>query len=88
MLDKVKYYAVVDELSDRKRPAGLFRRTFTKEGGLSDEVFNTDLSWEFSPEFVSYERGDLQNGFIEISEAEAVQLEQQLRARWSAQRDA
>ena len=28
MPDKVTYYAVVDELSSREQPAGLFRRTY------------------------------------------------------------
>ena len=34
MPDKVTYYAVVNDLSSRDRPAGVFRRTYTEEGGL------------------------------------------------------
>ncbi len=30
MPDKVTYYAVVDDLSSRERPAGVFRRTYTR----------------------------------------------------------
>jgi hypothetical protein len=87
MPDKVQYYAVIDELSSRQKPAGLFRRTFTEDGGLSDEAFTTAYVWDYSPELVSYERGDLQNEFVEISEAEAAQLMEQLRARWTATRE-
>ena len=39
MPDKVTYYAVVDDLSSRERPAGVFRRTYTEDGGRSDEAF-------------------------------------------------
>ena len=33
MPDKVTYYAVVDDLSSRERPAGVFRRTYFETGG-------------------------------------------------------
>ena len=33
MPDQVTYYAVVDDLSSRKQPAGVFRRTYTEDGG-------------------------------------------------------
>ena len=42
-----------------------------------------NLVWECSPSLVSAERGDLQNEFIEITEDEARQLMEQLRARWT-----
>ncbi len=48
MPDKVTYYAVVDDLSSRERPAGVFRRIYTADGGRSDEAFTRDLIWEFS----------------------------------------
>ena len=38
--------------------------------------------WENSTSLVSAERGDLENDFIEITEDEANQLMEQLRARW------
>lgn len=81
MPDKVTYYAVVDELSSREQPAGVFRRTYTEDGGRSDEVFNRDLTWEFSPELISAERGDLQYEFIKITEDEANQIVERIRAR-------
>ena len=80
MPDKVTYYAVVDDLSSRERPAGVFRRTYTIDGGRSDEAFTRDLIWEFSPALISAERGDLQNEFIEITEAEADGIVERIRA--------
>jgi hypothetical protein len=80
MPDKVTYYAVVDDLSSREEPAGVFRRTYTDDGGRSDEVFNRDLIWEFSPELIAAERGDLQYEFIEIGEDEANQIVARIRA--------
>jgi hypothetical protein len=81
MPDKVTYYAVVDDLSSREQPAGVFRRTYTEDGGRSDEAFSRNLTWEFSPLLISAERGDLQNDFIEITEAEANQIVARIRAR-------
>jgi hypothetical protein len=77
MPDKVTYYAVLDDLSSREQPAGVFRRTYTEDGGRSDEVFTRNLNWEFSPELISAERGDL---FIEITEAEADEIVERIRA--------
>jgi hypothetical protein len=84
MADKVIYYAVVNDLSSRDRPAGLFRRTYTEAGGLRDEAFTRDLVWKSSSSLISAERGDLDNDFIEITEKEANQLMEQLRARWTS----
>jgi hypothetical protein len=83
MPDKVIYYAVVNDLSSRERPAGLFRRTYTEAGGLRDEAFTTGLVWKSSLSLISAERGDLMNDFIEITEDEANQLMEELRARWT-----
>ena len=84
MPDKVTYYAVVNDLSSRERPAGVFRRTYTEDGGRSDEAFTRNLRWEYSTSLISAERGDLQNDFIEITEDEATRLVEQLRVRWTA----
>jgi hypothetical protein len=80
MPDEVTYYAVVDDLSSREQPAGVFRRTYTQDGGRSDEVFTRDLTWEFSPELISAERGDLQYEFVEITTDEANQIVERIRA--------
>jgi hypothetical protein len=81
MPDKVTYYAVVNDLSSRERPAGVFRRTYTEDGGRSDEAFTRNLRWEYSTSLISAERGDLENEFIEITEDEANQIMEQIRAR-------
>jgi hypothetical protein len=74
MADEVTYYAIVDEISSRERPAGVFRRTYFEAGGKRDEAFNRDGTWKRSSLLVSAERGDLENEFIEISEKEAKQI--------------
>jgi hypothetical protein len=81
MAAKVTYYAIVNELSSRERPTGVFRRTYFESGGKRDEAFTTDLVWERSASFVSAERGDLLNEFIEITEDEANQIVERIRAR-------
>jgi hypothetical protein len=79
MADEVTYYAIVDELSSRERPAGVFRRTYFEAGGKRDEAFSRDGKWERSSLMVSAERGDLENEFIEISEQEAEELVNRFR---------
>ena len=81
MPDKVTYYAVVDDLSSRDQPAGVFRRIYTEDGGRSDEAFTRNLVWEFSPALISADRGDLQNDFIEITVDEADQIVERIRTR-------
>src|SRR5215470_6801547 len=71
MPDKVTYYAVVNALSSREQPAGVFRRTHFEEGGRRDEAFTWNLAWERSASLLSAERGDTQNQYIEITEDEA-----------------
>jgi hypothetical protein len=80
MPDKVTYYAVVNDLSSRERPAGVFRRTYFEAGGRRDEAFTRNLKWERSASLVSAERGDLMNEFIEITEHEANQIVERIRA--------
>ena len=79
MPDEVTYYAIVDGLSSRERPAGVLRRTYFEVGGRRDEAFSTDLVWESTTLLVSAERGDLENEFIKITEAEANQIIDRIR---------
>jgi hypothetical protein len=81
MPDTVTYYAVVNDLSSRDQPSGVFRRTYTEDGGKSDEAFTRKLRWEYSTSLISAERGDLANEFIEITEDEANQIVARIRAR-------
>jgi hypothetical protein len=80
MPDKVTYYAVVNDLSSRERPAGVLRRTYFEAGGRRDEAFTRNLVWERSVSLVSAERGNMQNEFIEITEDEANQIVDRIRA--------
>jgi hypothetical protein len=79
MPDKVTYYAIVDDLSSREQPAGVLKRVYFEAGGRRDEAFSHDLAWERTTLLVSAERGDLQNEFIEISEAEANRIVERIR---------
>jgi hypothetical protein len=79
MPDKVTYYAIVDDLSSREQPAGVLKRVYFEAGGRRYEAFSHDLVWERTTLLVSAERGDLQNEFIEISEAEANRIVERIR---------
>jgi hypothetical protein len=80
MPDKITYYAIINDLSSPEQPTGVFRRTYTEDGGKLDEAFTRNLIWEFSPSLVSAERGDLLNEFVEITEDEANQIVDRIRA--------
>ena len=80
MSDKVIFYAIIDGLSSRERPAGVLRRTYFDTGGRRDEAFSRDLVWKPTALLVSAERGDLKNEFIEITEDEANQIVDRIRA--------
>jgi hypothetical protein len=73
MAEEITYYAIVDEFSGLDRPAGVLRRIKTSDG-TTDEVFSGDLEWTFSPLMYEAERGDLENEFVPISEAEATRI--------------
>jgi hypothetical protein len=77
----INVLARLANLSSREQPAGVFRRTYTEDGGRSDEAFTRKLIWEYSTSLISAERGDLQNDFIEITEDEANQIVARIRAR-------
>ena len=82
MPDKVTYYAIVNELSSREGPTGVFRRTYFESGGKRDEAFTTRsrvgaqrVTW--SPPSAAI----LHNEFIEITEDEANQIVERIRAK-------
>ena len=78
MIEKITYYAIIDELTSRDHPAGVLRRVENDEGEI-DEVFSRNLKWEFSPLLYSAERGDLANDFVPISEEEADRIVERIR---------
>ena len=80
MTDRVTFYAIIDDLSSRERPAGVLRRVYFEAGGRRDEAFSRELTWKPTALLVSAERGDLKNEFIEITEDEANQIVDSIRA--------
>ena len=78
MTEKITYYAIIDEFTNRDHPAGVLRRVENDEGNV-DEVFSRNLKWEFSPLLYSAERGDLANDFAPISEEEAGRIVERIR---------
>jgi hypothetical protein len=82
MTNKITYYAIIDEFSSRDKPGGVLRRVENDDGKV-DEVFSRDLVWEFSPLLRGAERGDTMFDFTEITEEEATQIVDRIRAQAS-----
>jgi hypothetical protein len=78
MPTKVMYYAIVDDFSTRDKPAGVLRRTID-DGGRDDEAFTTNLTWEHSGSLYSFERGNADAEFYEITEDEANEIVERIR---------
>ena len=75
---KITYYAIVDDFSTREDPAGVLRRIIDDEG-RDDQAFTTNLKWEHSGSLYSYERGNFDNQFYEITEDEADRIMERIR---------
>jgi hypothetical protein len=78
MPNKITYYAMVDDLSSRDEPAGVLRRVEDEEG-QQDEAFTRNLEWEYSWSLYSYERGNRDVDFHEITEDEAQRIVERIR---------
>jgi len=78
MSTKITYYAMVDDLSSRDTPAGVLRR-IEHDDGERDEAFTHDLEWKRSASLYSYEHGNADVEFYEISEGEADQIVARIR---------
>ena len=78
MPEKTTYYAIVDELSSRNEPAGVLRR-IVHDDGERDEAFTRGLEWKRSASLYSYERGNGDAEFYEISEDEANRIVERIR---------
>ena len=78
MPEKITYFAMVDDLSSRDEPAGVLRRIEDDEG-QQDEAFTRNLEWEYSWSLYSYERGNRDVRFYEITEDEANQIVERIR---------
>lgn len=78
MATKVTYYAIVDDLSSREKQAGVLRR-IEHEDGEHDEAFTRSLGWKRSASLYSYERGNADAEFYEITEDEANEIVARIR---------
>jgi hypothetical protein len=78
MATKVTYYAIVDDRSSREEPAGVLRR-IEHEDGERDEAFTRSLEWKRSASLYSYERGNTDAEFYEITEDEANRIVDRIR---------
>lgn len=78
MATKVTYYAIVDDLSSREKPAGVLRRVEHEEGE-HDEAFTRSLEWKRTASLYSYERGNADTEFYEITEDEANEIVMRIR---------
>lgn len=85
MTARVQYYAIVTGGSGGQSAAGLARRSY-EPGAPVDETLRRDLSWQPDSAIVEWEYGDLGADLVKISEQEAENLTQALRARWSRTR--
>jgi hypothetical protein len=78
MPTKITYYAIVDDLSSRDEPAGVLRR-IEHDNGERDEAFTRSLEWKRSAALYSYEHGNADAEFYEISSGEADQIVDRIR---------
>jgi hypothetical protein len=82
MTAQVQHYAIISALAGGRSASGLARRTHEADAPI-DETLRRDLSWEPDSAIVEWEYGDLGADLVKISEQEAENLTQALRARWS-----
>jgi hypothetical protein len=78
MATKTTYFAFTNEFSSKERPGGVVRRT-ENDQGEQDEAFTGNLVWERTPLLYSFERGNRDSVFYEISEDEANQIVERIR---------
>jgi hypothetical protein len=76
--ERVSYYSITDSYSSEHSPAGVLRRV-EHAGGQRDEAFGRDLHWRHTFLLYSWQRGNLDNGLLEISEDRALRLTDQVR---------
>jgi len=84
MPEKITYYAIVDDLSSRDEPAGVLRR-IVHENGERDEAFTRSLEWKRTASLYSYERGNGDAEFFEITQDEADRIVDRIRRSVSGQ---
>ena len=84
MAEEISYYAILNDFSSRDQPGGVLRRV-KHDGAERDETFGIDLKWARSSLLHAYERGDLTNRLVPISEEEAEGIVERIRRSVSGQ---
>jgi hypothetical protein len=79
MAEKFIYYGIVGESNSPAEPGGVLRRSH-QDGLQIDEVFSRKLTWVPSPLLLEAEHGDTMLDFTEISEEDANQIVERIRA--------
>jgi hypothetical protein len=86
MPDLVRYYAIIGRGRTLDNPSGLARRR-SVDGIPVDESLRRDMSWGDTTAIAEWDRGEeLARDLIEINEADATQLIERFREKWSAER--
>jgi hypothetical protein len=80
--ERIEHYAIIGVGRTEEDPSGLARRRFTPEGRV-DESLQRDLHWHPTSAITQWEYGNLPGELVEISEAEAAELIERLRQKWS-----
>lgn len=83
MADKVTYYAATSGGNTARDPSGLVRRRQSPDGGFEDEALQQDLTWGHTSAIVEWKRDAMDFDLVEVSEAEAQELVERFRERWS-----
>jgi hypothetical protein len=82
MPNDTTYYAIVDDLATVQNPAGLARRRFSTDG-FDDEAIDRNLTWQFTPLIVEWERAQSTDDLVEVSEEEAERIIARFREKWA-----
>jgi hypothetical protein len=85
MPDQVTYYAMLLAGDTPSNPSGVARRLVSGDGGIRDEAFQRDLSWDHTPLIAAAERGDMTFEFVEISTDEAERIIEGFRVKWGSE---
>jgi len=85
MPDQVTYYAMLLAGDAPSNPSGIARRLVSDNGGIRDEVFKQDLSWDHTPLIAAAERGDMTFDLVEVSADEAEGIIEGFRAKWRSE---
>ena len=78
MPTKITYYAIVDDFSSRDNPAESCGASSTTRAEY-DQAVHHDLSGSTAGSLYSYERGNVDSQFYEISEDEANRIVERIR---------